>query len=217
LEEEEGMSEITSFPLCWPNNVARTPPHARGNPQFNERTIATAVGFCLEEINRLNGRRWDYSDDNVIVSCNLRPKLSGLPAGTQSEPADTGIAVYFQLRFYRGGKPYDRPLVMTCDKWRKSADNIYAIGKHIESQRAQFRWGCGSVEQAFAGYVAIPEKCGGESWWTILGVPSTADRATIEAAYKLKAKTEHPDAGGSQERWVKLQTAFEQANSRTEQ
>jgi hypothetical protein len=208
------MSDITTYPLCWPDHVARIPPHSRGNPQFSERTIAAAVQFLLAEINRLNGRRWDYDDSDVIISSNLKLKLGGLPSGNQPEPADTGIAAYFKLRFFRGGKAYERPLVMTCDKWRKSADNIYAIGKHIESQRAQFRWGCGSVEQAFQGYVAIPERCGGEAWWTILGVPSTADKAAVELAYKTKAKTEHPDAGGSQERWVKLQTAFEQANSR---
>lgn len=205
------MNDITSFPLCWPNNVARTPPHNRGNPQFAERTIANAVGSLLAEINRLNNRRWDHCDEKVIISSNLKPKLGGLPSGSQSEPADTGIAVYFQLRFYRGGKPYDRPLVMTCDKWRKSADNIYAIAKHIESQRAQFRWGCGSVEQAFAGYVAIPEKCGGDSWWDVLGVPSSANREQIETAYRAMAQTEHPDKGGSQERWLRLQNAYEQS------
>lgn len=207
------MKEITTFPLCWPNNVARTPPHSQGNPQFAERTIAVAVGFLLAEINRLNNRRWDFSDESVTISSNLKLKLGGLPSGNQSEPADTGIAVYFQLRFWRGGKPYSRPLVMTCDKWRKSADNIYAIAKHIESQRAQFRWGCGSVEQAFQGYVAIPERCGGDAWWTVLGVPSSVSKSQIEAAYKAKAKTEHPDHGGTQERWLRLQTAYEQANA----
>jgi hypothetical protein len=95
------MSEITTYPLCWPNNVARIPPHSRGNPQFSERTIASAVGFLLAEINRLNARRWDYSDDDVIISSNLKLKLGGLPSGNQPEPADTGIAVYFKLRFLR--------------------------------------------------------------------------------------------------------------------
>lgn len=205
------MSDITRNPLCWPDNVPRTPPHKRGNPRFDERSLAVAAEFVKAEINRLNNRYCYASDNSVIISSNLRLKQDGTLYGQQVEPADTGIAVYFTLRLNRNGKIIERPIVMSCDKWRKSADNLYAIGKDIEAQRARDRWGCTNYEQAFRGYLAIPEKCGGPSWWIALGIPSTANREQVEAAYKSKAKTVHPDVGGNHDQWVRIQEAFEQA------
>jgi hypothetical protein len=205
------MSEITRTPLCWPNNVPRTAPHNRGTPNFTERSIAIAVGMVRAEINRLNQRHWDYSDESVIVSSNLRLRLDGLPRGDQGEPIDTGIAVYFQLRFVRNGKWYERPTVLTCDKWRKTCDNLVAIAKDIEAQRARNRWGCTNVEQAFRGYLAIPEKCGGDSWWVLLNVPSTASEQQIKDRFKELAKSAHPDVGGDREAWDRLQNAYDQA------
>lgn len=206
------MSEITRSPLCWPNNVPQTPPHARGKPNFYERTIASATNHVLAEINRLNKRHWDYRDEAVIVSTNLKLRLDGLPSGSQPEPADSGCAVFFTLRFSRNGKWFERPCVLTCDKWVKVADNLWAIARDIEAQRARERWGCTTTEQAFQGYLAIPERCGGPAWWTTLGVASNASKAEIEAAYKTRSKVVHPDMpSGSHAAYVDLQNSYEQA------
>lgn len=204
------MKGITSYPLCWPDNVARTIPGRRSWPQFNERSITNAVNYIRSEINRLNDRNWDFQDENVIISSNLRQRLDGLPAGNQGEPADTGIAVYFQLRFIINGKWQQRPCVMTCDKWNKVNYNLTAIAKDIEAQRARQRWGCTNIEQAFRGYLAIPEKCGGKSWWDELGVSPNANAVQVRDAYFAKAKTAHPDVGGNREEWDKVQRAYEQ-------
>src|SRR6267142_7164191 len=96
------MSEITRYPLCWPNNVPRTAPQSRSYPQFNEPTLYKAITHVLAEINRLNKRRHDYSDASVIISCNLRRNQDGSISGNQIEPADPGIAIYFKLVFLRG-------------------------------------------------------------------------------------------------------------------
>jgi len=205
------MSDIKRNPLTWPDNVSRTPPHQRMRPRFEERSLSVAADFVLEEINRLNERRYNYDDQNVIISSNLRLKQDGTPYSGQVEPSDTGVAVYFQLNIFRNGKKFERPIVMTCDKWIKTAFNLYAIGKDIKAQRDRDRWGCTNYEQAFRGYVAIPERCGGLPWWEELGVKSTAGRKEIEDAFKAKAKTEHPDKGGTHERWIKIQESFEQA------
>ena len=208
------MGEITRHPLCWPDNVARTAPGMRRWPQFTEKTINGAVRFVLSEINRLNGRTYDYADEDVIISTNLKMRLDGLPRGDQGEPADPGAAVYFKLLFRRGSKEFSRHCVLTCDRWVRVAWNLYAIGKDIEAQRARGRWGCTSVEQAFQGYVAIPERCGGPAWWDILGVRPEASSDEIKDAFKRRALTEHPDKGGTQERWTRLQEAFDQAQAR---
>lgn len=205
------MSEITKSPLYWPNNVPRTAPGKRGEPQFQHRSISGASSFIIAEINRLNKRRWDWSDENIILSTNLRLKKDGAPYSEQNQPADTGVAVYFKLRFWRNGKEFTRPCVLTCDKWRHIEDNLWAIGKDIEAQRARERWGSTTTEQAFQGYLAIPEKCGGDSWWVTLGIKPDANLATVKSAYLHKAKTVHPDKGGSQDGWVTIQEAYNQA------
>lgn len=208
------MSEITRSPLCWPDNVPRTAPGLRGSPHFAERSLYSAARFVKAEINRVNERRWDYEDEKVIISSNLRLKLDGTPVNNQSEPADSGIAVYFTLVIRRGDKQLERPVVIACDKWRKVADNLYAIGKDIEAQRARQRWGCTNYEQAFRGYLAIPERCGGPSWWEVLGVPATADLATIETAYTRLVKKRHPDVlGGSADAFTLLKNAYNQATA----
>ncbi len=207
------MGEITRCPLAWPDNVARTAPSARQWPRFASYSVSDAVKLLRAEINRLNGQHWDHDDDDVIISTNVRARLDGLPRSGEHEPGDTGVAVYFKLRFFSGGKEFLRHTVLTCDKWTRVSWNAYAIARDIEAQRARARWGCTSVEQAFRGYLAIPERCGGLSWWQTLGVSpdSTADQ--LKDAFKTLAKTRHPDVGGDREAWDKLQTAYDQAMS----
>jgi hypothetical protein len=125
------MGEITKSPLSWPNNVARTPPHQRQVPRFGDWSITQASVLVLQEINRLNERgNPHYEDGSVIISTNLRYKLDGMPYGIQPQPADPGAAVYFNLRFARGGNWHDRPVVLSCDKW---------VG--VEWNRLQYRLG----------------------------------------------------------------------------
>jgi hypothetical protein len=208
------MSEITRYPLCWPDNVPRTLPFNRGRPNFADRSIAYATNEIRAEINRLNQRRHDYEDTNVIISTNLVLKQDGDPHSRQSEPRDSGVAVFFKLRFYINGKSQERQCVLTCDRWLKIADNMLAIAKDIYAQRARERWGCTTVEQAFRGYLAIPAKCGGKSWWDTLGVAADASAEVIEKAYKTLSMSRHPDKGGTAEQWDELQRAHEQGVAR---
>lgn len=206
--------EITRNPLCWPDNVARRAPQERQRPNFQERSLASATSMLLQQINRLNNRRWDYRDESVIISSNLRLKQDGNPMGTQAEPADTGVAVYFTLVFTRSGKRIERPVVRANDKWRRTADNLYAIAHDIELDRAKFRYGSSNIEQSFRGYLAIPEKCGGPAWWAVLGVRTDAGRDVIERAFKEKSKVAHPDGGGTTAAFTQLTEAFNQAMGR---
>jgi hypothetical protein len=140
-------------------------------------------------------------------------KMDGLPRSDGPEPGDPGAAVFFMLKFYRGGKERKRHTVMTCDKWNRVSWNLYAIAKDIEAQRARLRWGCTSVEQAFHGYLAIPERTGGLAWWDTLGIKPTATKEEAKAAFNALAKLRHPDKGGTPDQWDDLQKAFEQSQS----
>src|ERR1043165_2310729 len=163
------MSEQTAYPLSWPDNWPRTPGHRRRESPFRRASRFAARGHSMDEcrrelaneLSRLGGRK-------EILSTNVKLRLDGLPSRNQAQHEDVGGAVYFELK--------GKPVSLACDKWRRVEDNIWAIVKHIESIRGQERWGVGSVEQAFRGYMALPGpgQTSGIQWWTVLGVPINA-------------------------------------------
>lgn len=135
---------------------------------------------------------------HIVISTNIPLRRDGLPYSNQKEPQDTGAAVYFKV----DGKP----TVLACDKWNTVGDNIWAIAKHIDALRGQQRWGVGSIEQAFAGYAALPEKSGPNCWET-LGIPIDSPEQIIMDAYRRKAREAHPDNGGSHEAFISITQA----------
>lgn len=158
--------------------------------------MSTATNQLYRELNLLGARK-------VILSTNIELRLDGLPYSNRRAPQDSGAAVYFDLR--------GKATVLACDRWNKVEHNVWAIVKHIEALRGQQRWGVGSVEQAFAGYAQLEAKTE-PSCWDILGIPAfgaTAD--TINAVFRVKAKSAHPDLGGSSEEFQKLNQARDTA------
>jgi hypothetical protein len=183
--------DITNYPLYWPARQERTNWNERKRAQFGKssrhgmggyvpgrkHTIAEGARELEQEVRRLGGR-------NLIISTNLKVKADGLPYSNQRQPEDPGVAVYFKWR--------KRDLVFACDKWTLIEDNLWAIVKHIEALRGQERWGVGSLDQAFAGYAALPDP-DTRSWWDVLGVQQTASSEEIKQAYFKLAKIYHPD------------------------
>lgn len=78
------MSEITRYPLCWPDDVPRTPPYNRKRPAFLERSVTSAIVGVISEINRLNHRVWNFNDPSVIISSNLKPRNAATFAALQN-------------------------------------------------------------------------------------------------------------------------------------
>jgi len=143
-------------------------------------------------------------DYNVVISTNVELRNDGLPYANRRPPEDPGAAVYFKLK--------GKPCVLACDKWNRVEDNLRAITKHIEALRGQERWGVGSVEQAFAGYTALPPagSSPGQSWWNVLGCAHDAPFEICQEAYRQKARAAHPDNGGSHDAMVALNAAWDQ-------
>ena len=185
------MSE-QAYPLSWPRGRPRTPAHLRKRASFavredsgrgwsstKEVSIARARERLQRELDLLGAER-------EILSTNVELRLDGQPRSDRRVPDDPGVAVYFRLD--------GRDTALACDRWDRVADNIVAIAKHIEALRGMDRWGVGSREQAFAGYQALPAP---EQWWEVLGVPRTASREQVDAAWRERMQTAHPDKGGS--------------------
>jgi DnaJ-like protein len=188
-------ADATAFPLTWPAGLPRTAWHHRKRAAFKQ-SIKSATDFLKDEVRRMDGRY-------PVISSGMELRRDGLPYAQQRQPADPGVAVYF----LRKGKQ----MTFACDRWDRVHDNLYAIAKTIEAIRGIERWGSSDMmERAFAAFEALPAPRKA-AWWEILGVSATAARATIEAAYREKAKAVHPDRGGSREAWDSLASAYEDA------
>ena len=200
--------DITNYPLSWPTSQVRTEPSKRRHAAFTTRrssgfsygasrkhSIAESARALELEIKRMSGK-------NMIISSNLKVKSNGLPYSNQRTPDDPGVAVYFNWS--------KRDLVFAADKWLSIEDNLWAIVKHIEALRGQERWGVGSLDQAFAGYAALPDP-DARDWWEVLFIKSTATNEEIKQAYIKLAKQHHPDAGGDPLMFDQVQKAYDQA------
>jgi hypothetical protein len=201
------MSE-QSYPLHWPTGWPRTDSWKRKDSRFQRsysqsatqaarwHSMAEATSLLSAEMERLGAR-------NAILSTNVELRVDGTPYSNRKTPDDVGAAVYFTLK--------GRRVALACDKWRRVECNVWALAKHIESLRGQERWGVGSVEQAFAGYTALPGATAPRDWWVVLGVSSFAPISEIEAAFRTAAKRAHPDLGGSNDAMTAVNVAYDAA------
>ena len=196
------MSEQTAYPLSWPEGWPRTrfrkaSPFLRSSGFAARRKSMNEVRSALaDELRRLGATK-------EVLSTNVKLRIDNQPYSNQAQPADPGAAVYFELK--------GKPVSLACDKWDRVEDNVWAIVKHIEAIRGQERWGVGSVEQAFRGYMALPAPGGssGLQWWSVLGVAINATPDQVKDAYRILVAKHHPDKGGDVEMFHRVQQAWE--------
>lgn len=198
------MSEETSYPLSWPIGQARHDLGGRVHSQFGKwnakPTVDAARIRVMEELDRMGVEDW-----TVVISTNVTLRRDGFPRSGQKPPEDPGVAVYWTTS-------EDHSRVLACDRYLKVGCNLHAIAKHMDALRGIARWGCGTLEQAFAGYVAIPESTGGIAWWNLLKLEEQiADEDAINGAYKELAKQNNPDREGfDRAAWDELKEARKQ-------
>ena len=199
----ERMNDKTAYPLSWPYGWPRTEKHRRQESRFKRAARFAARSHSMDEVRReLANEMERLGARNAILSTNVRLRLDGLPYSNQAQPDDRGAAVYFELK--------SKPVALACDRWLRVEDNIWAIVKHVESIRGQERWGVGSIDQAFRGYMALPERASGSAWWDVLGVAINASPDQVKDAYRILVKKHHPDAGGDPEMFQRVHEAFNQ-------
>lgn len=182
------------YPLEWPAGWPRSRRAERS--KFADVTLYAARAQLERELRLLGAT-------SVVLSSNIPLRQDGLPYSNTREPSDHGAAVYFRLKGH--------PRVLACDKWDRVAHNIVAVAKHIEATRGQSRWGVGSVEQAFAGYQALPAVPSKRPWWVVLGVPESATWLTIQKARVELLMRHHPDRGGDPSAAAEVNAAYEEA------
>lgn len=197
---------VDAYPLHWPANFPRCAESERGEARFNHNgrplTIADGRKRIMAEIEAFTkyGRPYRIDPDQVIISSDVPLRRDGLPASGRRMPDDPGVAVYFEL----DGEAYCLP----CDTWDRVPDNMAAIAAHLGAMRGIERWGVGDVRAHFAGFVAI-EHQPTEKWFDVLGCAPDAEPDEVRAAYKSARKRAHPDHGGTDEQFHKVQQAYD--------
>ena len=202
------------FPLAWPFHWKRTPLRERKRAAFRrtitkdeqvvrnnvattERRHITSAVTIAAAIDRLEAELLRLGATDPILSTNVALGMRGMPLSVVKEPGDPGAAVYVRL--------LGKDLVFASDRWDRVADNITAIAQHIDALRRIDRYGVGRVEQAFAGYAALPPSA--DDWRLVLGVGEYATVEQVDAAFLEKAKSLHPDVGGSHDDMARLTAA----------
>lgn len=205
---------INAHPLSWPVGWKRTEAGLRTRSNFkrasrkvgdswvNQRQISV-----IEGITRVSDelRRMGVVRDDWVISTNLKLRLDGLPRSDQAEPADPGVAVYWEDA--TGGRK-----VMAIDQYDRVADNLAAIAATLEAMRSIERHGGAAIlERAFTGFVALPPPSERRRpWWEVLGFVDGrgVTRDEVRTAYKRLAGQLHPDRpGGSHEKMAELNSA----------
>ncbi|HEX8585020.1 MAG TPA: J domain-containing protein [Allosphingosinicella sp.] len=188
-------------PVAWPAGRPRTQPDQRKDALWRDAgkriTFDVAVKRLRDQIDAITptGRNWRVLEQTLSTNYDLR--ADGRPRRDRGAPSDPAVAFFFEL----DGQPH----VLACDRWSSVADNIAAIAAHIEALRGQERWGVADMKQAFAGHVALPAP---EQWCQVLGLKPGATAAEINAAWRERANTAHPDKpGGSDAAMARLNAA----------
>lgn len=188
---------VEAYPLAWPDGWTRTPAIARKPARSFKVSTHRARSELYEELRRLGAV-------GVVLSTNLPIRKSdGQFHIDAREPADPGVAVYFE----RNGKPQ----VLACDHYLGVGTNIRAVGLTIAALRSIERYGATELlERAFTGFKALPAA---KPWHQVLGVEPTAPPAEIEEAYQAEVWNRHPDRGGSTEALQELIAAMQAAKN----
>jgi hypothetical protein len=202
-----------AYPLQWPKGKPRTPWDARERGRFGKQrhiqhdTFSYSMKGNLsvaEALKRLQGEIDRLGAYLPVVSSNLETRRDGLPRSGQRKPEDPGVAFYFRLK--------DKPIVLACDHYDTVEANIAAIAAHIDAMRAMERHGVGSLEQMFAGFMALPPAVAPDDWRTVLGNPGTL--ADAERVYRAAAHEHHPDkTGGDDAKMAALNAAIAKARA----
>ncbi|QDV34948.1 J domain-containing protein [Tautonia plasticadhaerens] len=177
------------YPLQWPTSWPRTPRPAKS--QF-KTSLSAAIDNVLGSL-RLFGADSGRKVEKVVVSSNV--------SLMDRNPKDSGVAVYFT---------WDG--IATCiavDRYLKLEENLQAIHHVIEAERTKLRHGgLNLVRASFRGYAALPSPLAfPDSPWEVLGIQPGVSREEIERAFREKAKSAHPDAGGDPDAMARLNDA----------
>jgi len=173
-------------------------------PYYSSQEMeAQCEALILDHLTKRHGATQFPVTTDDLLSTNVSLRLDGRPR-SDSEPSDPGVALYFSFK--------GKATVFACDRFDRVADNIAAIAAHVDALRRVERYGVGTIEQALAGYKALPADTAA-NWRAVFGfrADTTPTLEQLDAAYKTAARTHHPDRGGTDEGMAHVNRAHDYA------
>jgi hypothetical protein len=171
---------VKRYPLEWPLGWKRTRVRRHGKFTSDRRhvNVEFATRRLEEQLDKLRAK-------DAVLSTNVTLNLRGIPRGNEN-PTDPGVAVYFRFN--------KKPTVLACDTFYTVADNIAAIAAHVDALRRIERYGVGTIEQALAGYKALPADTAAD-WRAVFGLTGTGTVTAdaVNESYRALARVKHPD------------------------
>lgn len=185
-----------AFPLHWPFGYQRA--KSRIASRFNT-SLRGAVDNVKDELRRF-GNDTGHATSALVISSNVTL--------ADDKPSDPGVSVYFQWD--------GRDCCIAVDRYPKPQDNLQAIAKVLEAERAKMRHGgLAIVRASFRGYTALPPADAAAKlsrpWRDVLGVNDKATIYDAEGRYRALVKEHHPDKGGDATTFQAVTEAMRQA------
>ena len=190
---------MTAYPLAWPQGLDRVEAGKREAGAF--RTTLQGALDNVEGSLRAFARDSRIPVEGIVLSSNVALGIE--------KPADPGVAAWFTWD--------GEERCIAVDRYTTPAANLQAIHDVLEARRTELRHGTlAMVRATFRGLRALPPPRTGRPWTEVLGLPTTADVAAIDAAWRRLAQSRHPDKGGSPEAMDELNRARDAAKSERE-
>ena len=199
--------QATFRPLgAWPGK--QTPSYLRKRAPFR-------IGYA-ERLELLEHELSKLGAKEIVIQAQFEAKEIRQDGWPRSSARPKGPSVIVSFKGTKG------PLSFPCDRYDSWEDNLYAIALSLEALRAVDRHGVTQNAEQYRGWQQLaapaPEnqsfttKQAAAVW--LAKVAQTVDWTTIlvvgpafDAAYRAAAKKLHPDVGGSDEQFQRLQAA----------
>lgn len=189
------LSDVSEFPLCWPENKPRV--SQRQRPPFYGTTLAKSLREIEDEMRRYRAARY------VVSMTPVYRRAGGDPAA----------AVWFEIKPRAASAAQLR--VIACDKYDFIEDNLHAIALTLHGLRAFERYGTYTQDQALEGArAALPPPAGASeiNWRAVLGaVQEGLDKIDALAIVNARYRRMAAEAGGDENELRRLNLAVEKA------
>jgi hypothetical protein len=187
--------------LDWPEGYERTDPSDR-EPCPNGFRVSRTEAFknILSELDM-----WDGVTDVQLDSGAEHTKQDPNRPYADATFDDPGVVVRFNKR--------GEDMAAVCDRWDNPRDNAQDLYYTLHKSRMDEQRGTVTAKSEYDKY-RLPS---GEEDATaatppahaVLGVERGASDAEVKAAYRERIKEVHPDNGGTQEQFERVQNAKE--------
>jgi hypothetical protein len=183
--------------------IGNPTPYGRRQRSRFDSTYSQTLQLLERELRHLGAKQ-------VVIQTYHRPydiRRDGMPRADARQPEQPGVILSFNSKH--------GPLSYPCDTFTKWEHNLRAIALALEALRTVDRYGVTKTGEQYRGWTALPaadsktlEQEAAEFISTISELPSASILGSGEVfrkAYRRCVVELHPDSGGDNEQFVKLQ------------